>query len=42
MKKFFEKIWRVEDDDGLVCHYKHYYLFGKKIHTKLICIYRYN
>lgn len=35
--KLFEK--RV--DKNLVGCWHHYYLFGKKIYTKLICLYRY-
>ena len=41
MKEFLKKIWRVEDDNNIIGHWKHYYLFGKKIHTKFICIWRY-
>lgn len=35
------KIFEVKDDINIVGHWKDHYLFGKKIYTKLICIWIY-
>lgn len=35
------KIFEKRDDKNLAGHWIHYYLFGKKIHTKLVCLYKY-
>lgn len=35
------KIFEIKDNSNFVGHWKHYYLFGKKIYTKFICLYRY-
>lgn len=35
------KIFEVKDIDNFVGHWKQYYLFGKKIYTKFICLYKY-
>lgn len=35
------KIFEVKEDRNFVGRWKSYYLFGKKIYTKIICLYRY-
>lgn len=35
------KIFEKRDYKNFVGHWIHCYLFGKKIHTKLVCLYRY-
>ena len=35
------KIFEKKEVKNLIGHWNEYYLFGKKIYTKLVCIYKY-
>lgn len=39
--KLIERIFRIDTDKNLAGEWKHYYLFGKKVRTKLVCLYKY-
>ena len=36
------KIFEKREVKNLIGCWNEYYIFGKKIHTKLVCLYRYN
>lgn len=35
------KIFQKKIQENIIGKWEHYYIFGKKIHTKLICLYKY-
>lgn len=35
------KIFEKKDDKNLVGHWIHYYIFGKKVYTKFVCLWKY-
>lgn len=36
------KIFKIIDDKNPAGHWRHYLLFGRKVYTKLIALYRYS
>lgn len=35
------KIFNTKIEKTIIGEWKHYYVFGRKVYTKLICLYRY-